>query len=295
MSDPILTVERLRFRYPETVEPALNDVNLSIGHGEYVGISGAAGAGKSTLCMALCGCIPHLVHGELSGKVVADGLVAAESTIAELARHIGIVLQDPESQLFSLSVFADVTFGLENLKLPREAVLERAEWALEMVGMADSRDRPSASLSGGQKQRVAIACTLAMGSDVIVLDEPTSELDPQGTEEVFRVLDELHRRGTTVVVAEQKVGELVKYVDRLVYLRKGRVLLDLPPQAFFAATREWYARGEADMLIPQVAMLAYELDRAARVNVPPPITIPQFVDWFGHFAPAAGERSRADG
>lgn len=294
MSDPILVAEGLTFRYPEVAEYALRNVSLRVERGQYIGITGASGAGKTTLCLALCGCIPHLVRGELGGKVLVDGLLVRDTPIAELARHIGIVLQDPESQLFSLSVFADVAFGLENLKLPRAEIIERAEWALATVGMLEYRDRPSASLSGGQKQRVAIACTLAMGSRVVVLDEPTSELDPAGTEEVFRVLDELHRRGTTVIVAEQKVGELVKYVDRLVYLRQGEVLLDLPPREFFAAIREWYARGEADMFIPQVTMLAYELEADARFDDLPPITIPQFVEWHARWV-QAGVREVGDG
>ena len=295
IGEPILEAEGLSFRYPGLTEYALRDVGLAIRRGEYVGITGASGAGKSTLCLALCGAIPQLAHGELGGRVAVVGKDTARTSVADLVRHVGIVFQDPESQLFSLSVFADVAFGMENLKLPRAEILERAEWALQTVGMLPFRDQPSASLSGGQKQRVAIACALAMGSEILILDEPTSELDPVGTDEVFSVLRELNRQGVTIVIAEQKVSELVGYLDRLVYLKQGRVVLDLPPPEFFLAMRQQYLDGgEVDMFVPQVTLLAYELYRDGIRDGAPPLTVEGFAAWYREVRGGVETRARRE-
>lgn len=281
VDDVVLEVESFGFRYPEVEEYALQDVNLRVRRGEYIGITGPSGAGKSTLCLALSGAIPHLVLGDLYGRVRLVGKDTATTPIADLVRHAGIVLQDPESQLFSLSVFADVTFGPENLRFPKEEILQRAEWALRMVGMWDFRDRPSARLSGGQKQRVAIACALAMGSEILILDEPTSELDPMGTDEVFSVLRTLNQQGMTIAIAEQKVSELAGYVDRLVYLKHGQVVMVQEPRAFFRSMRPRYLeRGELDLFVPQATQLAYDLYRDSLHDELPPITVDQFVAWY---------------
>lgn len=282
----VLEAESLSFRYPEVEAYALREVELRVRRGEYVGITGPSGTGKSTLCLALCGAIPHLVLGDLHGCVRVVGKNTSSTPIADLVRHVGIVLQDPESQLFSLSVLADVTFGLENLRFPKSEILDRAEWALRVVGMHPFKDRPSASLSGGQKQRVAIACALAMGSQVLILDEPTSELDPIGTDEVFSVLRMLNQQGMTIIVAEQKVGELVGYIDRLVYLRDGQVVLDQAPRPFFRSTRQEYLeQGELDLFIPQVTRLAYDLHRDGLEHDLPPVNVEQFATWYRSLRP----------
>lgn len=273
----VLRAESLSFRYPEAEGFALENINLQVRQGEFLGITGASGAGKTTLCSALCGAIPHLILGEMRGRVLISDKDTSQTPIAELTKEVGVVLADPEAQLFSLSVFADVTFGPENLRLPREEIIRRAEWALNVVGMYEFKDRPSGSLSGGQKQRVAIACTLAMGSNIIVLDEPTSELDPIGTEEVFTVLKQLNDSGVTVVVAEQKVEELAKVIHRLVYIQSGRILFDLPSRDFFLATRDDYLQGKADVFMPQVTQLAHELYRSGVPLNSIPITIEEFL------------------
>jgi energy-coupling factor transport system ATP-binding protein len=259
--EPILEARSLSFVYPESQYYALHDVNIKIFQGEYIGITGASGAGKTTLCLALCGVIPNLIQGGLVGDVFVNGRNTREAAIADLVRDIGVVMQDPESQLFSLSVFADVTFGLENLKFSREEIVKRADWALEVVGMSDFKKRPSGSLSGGQKQRVALACALALGSKIIVLDEPTSELDPIGSEEVFMTLQSLRDQGLTIVLVEQKVEEITRFVDRLIYVKDGCITLDAPPRKFFEQMRETYLANGSDIYMPDATALAFELSQ----------------------------------
>ena len=274
---PILDARDLSFVYPETKVYANYQINLTVHEGECVGIAGASGAGKTTLCMALSGAIPHLVQGFMEGEVFVDGLNIRETSVSELARHVGIVMQEPESQLFSLSVFADVTFGLENLKFSPKEIIERAEWALDVVGMLEFKDRQSSRLSGGQKQRVALACTLALGSKLVILDEPTSELDPIGTEEVFNVVNLLRSRGVTIVVVEQKVEQLVQIVDRLVYMQGGQMILNKPPREFFMEARARYFNGELDIYTPQVTELAYQLSERSLEIDPLPLTVEDFM------------------
>ncbi len=275
--EQVLVARDFSFVYPESKVYAIYKINLTLDEGECVGIIGASGAGKSTLCLGLSGAIPHLVRGEMKGEVLINGLNTQNTSVSKMARHVGLVMQDPESQLFSLSVYADVTFGLENMKYSRSEIIERADWALNVVGMTAFKDRLSSQLSGGQKQRVALACTLALGSKLIILDEPTSELDPIGTEEVFKVIDLLRKQGATVLIVEQKVEQLIQLVDRMVYMQGGQILMDKPPRDFFGETKEKYFHGQMDIYIPQVTAVAYELSEKAYTFARLPLTIDDFI------------------
>jgi energy-coupling factor transporter ATP-binding protein EcfA2 len=210
----------------------------------------------------------------------ANNMNIQDLQIADLARSIGLVLQDPETQLFSLSVMADVTFGLENMSFPRDEIVKRAEWALEKVGMSEYKNRPSGSLSGGQKQRVALACALALGSKIIILDEPTSELDPIGSEEVFMTLQSLRDDGLTIVLVEQKVEDIVRFVDRLIYVKDGAIALDLAPQQFVKQMRESYLADNIDIYIPQTAALAFELSKHHFEFDPLPLDENEFINQY---------------
>jgi energy-coupling factor transporter ATP-binding protein EcfA2 len=278
----ILEAVNLSFSYPHSSQPVLCDLSLQVNQGESIGITGPAGSGKTTLLLALCGAIPQLIHGRMAGDVVVSGLNTKRTEIAELARHVTLVMQDPDLQLFGSSIFEDVTFGLENLRFPVEQISARAEWALMAVGMCDLRDRPSSTLSGGQKQRAALACTLAMGSEIIVLDEPTSELDPAGTEDVFRVLGDLRAMGTTIVIAEQNLEHLARLVDRLVYIRQGNIHLQAPQQEFFEKLLSQYLCADLDISIPQTAVLAFELARDGHIFAPIPLNEGDFLTDYQH-------------
>ncbi len=197
-----VTVEGLSFRYPSWDTAALSDVSLSIAPGQWLTIVGPTGAGKSTLCLALCGVIPQLQDGELSGRVTVCGMDTADTPVHDLALRLGVLFQHFESQLFCTDVRAEVAFALEQRGLPREEMLPRVDEALAAMDLADLQDRDPATLSGGQQQRLALAALLAAQPDVIVLDEPTTDLDPQGRQELMGILRGLRAAGKAIVIVE---------------------------------------------------------------------------------------------
>lgn len=253
MSTDIITVKDLTFYYPGASEAALQNINLSVRKGEFVGITGPAGAGKSTLSLCFNGVIPHFQVGRMGGAVYLDGAPLAQIPAPELARRVGSVFQDPEAQIVSMSVEEEIAFGMENLGFARDEMAERITRSLEMTGITGLRHRSTAALSGGQKQRVVIAAVLAMMPEVLVLDEPTSELDPLGTEEIFKILHRLNKEhGITVILIEQKTDQLAGYLDRLLVLNKGNLTADGRP-AEVLARRDVIELG---VKIPQVTELA---------------------------------------
>jgi len=251
----IIEVEDISFTYSGSKRPALDHVSLSIEKGEFVILTGPSGCGKTTLCRCLNGLVPHFYSGDFRGRVLVAVLDTREHEIWELSQHVGLVFQNPENQLFCLTVEADVAFGPENLGLPREEIRRRVEWALKVTGMWELRHRPPHELSGGQQQRAAIAAVLAMEPEVLVLDEPTSFLDPAGAAEILSLVAELNKRlGITVLLVEHRLDMASPYADRVVVMAKGRVVLDGPPEEVLTS-RE--AR-ELGVGIPKVIRL-YEL------------------------------------
>lgn len=216
------------FRYEESKDWALKGVNLSISEGEAVGIVGPSGSGKSTLLMAISGIIPSYIRGEQRGSVSVDGIDPGRVSLPEMATRVGIVLQDPELQLFMPKVIEEVAFGPENLCLPPQEILKRVRASISEVGLEGLEERDTYKLSAGQKQRVAIASMLSMGQRVLLMDEPLSRLDRAGRESIIRVINALKKRGVTVIVSEHHVNELAKVVDRLVLLSGGAVMFDAP-------------------------------------------------------------------
>ena len=235
---PIIEVRDLTYTYPKGGEPALKGVNLRIERGEFVILTGPSGCGKTTLCRCLNGLIPHFYGGKLDGEIVVAGLRVPDHPIHELAQHVGLVFQNPENQLFALSVEKDVAFGLENLGVPREEIRRRVDWALRMTGIEDLRERAPHELSGGQQQRVAIACILAMQPEVIVLDEPTSFLDPVGAKQIFEVINRLNRElNITVVLVEHRLDLASRYADRVIIMEGGRIVLNGDPRRVLSSER----------------------------------------------------------
>jgi len=227
----IIEAKGLTYTYPIGAKPAFEDVTVKIEKGEFVLLTGPSGCGKTTLCRCFNGLIPHFYGGKLEGEVTVAGLKVAESPISELAQHVGMVFQNPENQLFALSVEKDVAFGLENLGVPREEIRERVDWALKMTGIDDLRSRPPYELSGGQQQRVAIASVLAMQPEVIVFDEPTSFLDPLGARQIFEVIRSLNRDlGITMILVEHRLDLTARYAHKVMVMEKGRIALDGEPR-----------------------------------------------------------------
>lgn len=220
----MIQISNFTFTYRESAEPVVRDVNLTIPDGAFVGITGAAGSGKSTLTYAMNGIIPHCYPGDFFGSVVVEGNDTCETALTDISLVVGSVCQDIDSQFVASVVDDEMLYGLENFGVPHDEIEARMVEALEDMGIGDLRDRTIDSLSGGQKQKVAIASILALRPKVLVLDEPTAELDPASSVGVFDLLTRYAREhGTTVVVVEQKIALLSQYADMLVIVDEGRI------------------------------------------------------------------------
>ncbi|NWO20961.1 energy-coupling factor ABC transporter ATP-binding protein [Oribacterium sp. oral taxon 102] len=221
-----VSVRNLKYRYPMEQKLALCDISFEIERGEFVGIIGANGAGKSSLSQALLGLIPQFYKGAYGGSVEIDGLDSAKTPLGMLCKKAGLVFQNPFSQLSGAkdTVFDEVAYGLQNLGIPREEILRRVEEVLHTLDIWDFRERNPFDLSGGQLQRVAIASILAMRPELLILDEPTSQLDPVGSEEVFQTVEKLRHSGITILMIEQKLEKLAEYCGRLLLLSEGRLI-----------------------------------------------------------------------
>jgi energy-coupling factor transporter ATPase len=234
MHTSIIEAKNLTYTYPSATKPAIKDVSLAIEKGEFVILTGPSGCGKTTLCRCFNGLIPHFYSGQLEGKITVADLRVSERQIFELAQHVGLVFQNPENQLFALSVEKDVAFGLENLGKPRDEIRKQVDWALQTTGIEELRERAPHELSGGQQQRVAIACVLAMQPSIMVFDEPTSFLDPLGAQKIFEVINELNKKlGITVILVEHRLDLASKYADHVVIMDEGKIALDGNPQDIF--------------------------------------------------------------
>jgi len=236
----IIEIKGLTYTYPGASKQSLRDVNLTVEKGEFAILTGPSGCGKTTLCRCFNGLIPHFYSGELKGSIQVAELNVGEHTIGEMAKHVGLVFQNPENQLFALSVEKDVAFGLENLGMPREQMRERVNWALKMTGIEDLRERAPHELSGGQQQRAAIASVLAMQPEIIVFDEPTSFLDPLGAQKIFEVISHLNKRlGITVILVEHRLDLAAKYANHVIIMDEGRIALDGEPRDIFNSEQAW--------------------------------------------------------
>ena len=231
----LATVERLAFSYPGALRPALRDVSLELEPGELVALLGPSGSGKSTLLRALAGLVPHFHGGRFSGSVEVAGLDTRSTRPADLAGTVATLFQDPEDQVVFTRVAAEVVFGLENVGTRPEAIGRKVTEALAAVGIEHLAERPVAELSGGELQRVCLASVLALEPGLLLLDEPTSQLDPEGAEALVELCRE---RGAAVVVSEQRPDRVLDICDRAVFLDSGRILLDAP----HAEASAWLAR-----------------------------------------------------
>jgi len=221
----MIQIQDFSFTYKNGENPALQEISLTVPDGGFLGIIGPAGAGKTTLARAIAGIIPHHYPGDFYGSVTVNGLDTVDSKIVDLSRLVGMVFQDVESQIISPLVEDELLYGLENFGVPREEIPGRMEEALAKVGVSDLRERSIASLSGGQRQKVAIASIIALKPKILVLDEPTGELDPRSSWQIFSLLKELNEeQGITVILIEQKIMLLCEFAQQLAVLSKGRII-----------------------------------------------------------------------
>lgn len=272
MPDPVLHVSDVSIRHDERETFTPGGASFTVMPGEVVLLLGPSGCGKSSLALATNGLIPHVISAEIFGDVVSDGLAAATTPVAQLSEHVAMVFQDPDAQVVTGSVFDEACFALENMLLPVDEVLSRAEDALRVVGLWQRREDSPDVLSGGERQRLAIACAVAMRTPLLVLDEPTANLDPSGSDEVYAVLRRLVADGErAIVLIEHDLDAALSIVDRVVVLdRDGRT-------AFDGATRE-VLTGNADEItalgvwLPVATAAALRLRRAGLHIDPLPLT-----------------------
>ncbi|WP_042701073.1 ATP-binding cassette domain-containing protein [Thermococcus sp. PK] len=255
----MIRVEDLSFKYTGAKEYSLKDINFKVKKGEFLGILGASGSGKSTLCLTFNGIIPHSIRGDFRGNVFVKGYNTREASVAELSKIVGLVLQNPDSQLFNMTVEEEVAFALENLGLDVEEIRRRIYWALKITGLEGLEKEFPPNLSGGQKQRLAIASVLALKPEVLVLDEPTSQLDPIGREQVLSLITLLNKeQGITIVLVEHNTEYLFDFADRIIVLDRGEVVMEGKPREVFEEAD--YLR-ELGIRIPISVKIGAELKR----------------------------------
>ncbi|WP_342508731.1 energy-coupling factor transporter ATPase [Sporosarcina sp. FSL K6-2383] len=231
-----IRVENLTYKYPNTDTFALDDVSFTIEKGQFIGITGMNTAGKTTLCYALSGLIPHFFKGAYGGDVFIGEMEVFTHDISDITAKVGLIFENPFSQMTGakFTVYDEIAFGLENLGIPREEMHERIQESMRLLDIEGLRDNNPFSLSGGQMQRVAIASVIAMKPDILILDEPTSQLDPQGSEEVFRVVENLSKEGMTIIMVEQKMEKLAAYADRVFLMHGGKLIDTGTPAEIFS-------------------------------------------------------------
>ena len=287
----VVELQSLTYQYPLTDRPALKDLTLQVEQGEFVAIIGPNGAGKSTLCYALSGFVPHFYKGELKGSLKILGKESLDSTLDEIVLNVGLVFQNPFNQISGakFTVYEELAFGLENLGVPPQEMPSRLEGVMRLTGIEELAQRSPYSLSGGQQQRVALASILVMQPKLLVLDEPTSQLDPIGTREVLKVIKEMSNQGITVVLAEHKIEWIAEFADRVIVLLDGEMLMDGPPAEVLASP-----------LLPEKGISVSRYTSTARqaqveglwpVGMRLPVTLEEAVLGFSHSPTASGEIS----
>ena len=271
----IVEIRDLHYSYPNARAQALRGVDLTVDEGEFILLTGPSGCGKTTFCRCLNGLIPHFYHGELEGEITVTGLSTRENSTAKLAQNVGLIFQNPDNQIFALTVEKDVAFGLENLGIPKELMLKDIDWALEKTGISHLRERGTHELSGGQKQRLSIASILAMRPKLLVLDEPTSFLDPLGAIRIFKVLEALNRdHGITIILIEHRVDLASQYVDRVILVSDGRILRTGTPEEVFTL-EETRLTGVG---IPKILELSKRLNQRGLAFEPLPLSPDSFIE-----------------
>jgi len=248
----MIQIQDVNYSYPKSLSPALQDVTLQVEAGQFVLLAGSSGSGKTTLLRCLNGLVPHFSGGTISGHVSVSDIDAFEAGPRILSQHVGFVAQNPEGHALLDKVEPEIAFALENAAVPAQEMRVRVEEVLDLLDLTLLRERAITSLSGGERQRVAIASVLALRPQVLLLDEPTSQLDPKSAEDVLRSLVRLNEDlGLTIILAEHRLERVLRYADRLVFMENGRIIVDnwvrialteiphLPPMARVGLALGW--------------------------------------------------------
>lgn len=226
MSTFALKVDNLSYKYPNTSNYAIKNININVNKGEFVFITGKSGCGKSTLARCINGILPKILGGKINGSIIVNGKNISDREVNDLAGDLGFIFQNPESQFFTLKVEDEVAFGPENMNLTKEEIEKRVKWALEKVEMYHKKNEIVFHLSEGQKQRVAIAANLSLLPEILILDEPTSNLDPPNSFKLFKSLKKLKETGKTIILIDHRTQYGVELADRVLIMDNGHIELD---------------------------------------------------------------------
>ena len=274
-------LEDVSYKYPLEDREILKNINLDIKKGEFWAVIGKNGSGKTTLCNVLRRFIPDFYKGELKGKIILEGKELKDYSAKEIVQKVGFVFQNPFTQISGVkeTVFEEIAFGLENLALDAEYIRKRVEETLKLLRIEELRDKNPYELSGGQGQKVALASIIAMDPEIMVIDEPTSQLDPKGTEEIFEIIDILKKEGKTIILVEHKLELIAEYAEKVMVLDEGEMIL--------SGNTEDVLKNkilmEKEIGIPQYAALAYKLMEEGKVQFEEiPITKEKAVEVFAH-------------
>ncbi|MCC6039654.1 MAG: energy-coupling factor ABC transporter ATP-binding protein [Thermofilum sp.] len=275
----VIKVENLTYAYPTSRDFVLKNISFEVQRGEVLAVIGPNGAGKSTLLKSLNGLVPHFYGGRYGGRVIVAGHEVLKTPISTLSTKVGFVFQDPEDQIsgLALTVWEEVAFGLMMLGYPREIIEERVREAIDYVGLKGLENRSPFELSGGEMQRLAIATVLAVKPEVIVMDEPTAQLDPLGKFEVLSVVRRLAEEGATIVIAEHEIEDVVYFADKMLLLDDGRAVAYGDAREVVAMVDELKSRGVDP---PSVTELAHLLYRKLGVDASYPVTLEEAVEVF---------------
>jgi energy-coupling factor transport system ATP-binding protein len=286
MQKKIIRINGLCVKYFDSEKYALNKIDLSVNEGEIVSIMGSAGSGKTTLLLTLNGIIPHSLKVKMSGKVEVNDLDTQKYSVMDFSKIVGVVFQDPDNQLFCASVEEEVGYALSNHGLPRELIKNRVREALHNVRLEGYEERIPQGLSGGEKQRVAIASALSLYPKILVLDEPTSQLDPMGTTEIFEVLRRLRTdKKITIIVSEHKSEEIADIADKVVVLKLGEKVFEGEPKDVFRLETITDYGIRAPQVAEAVNFINLRLEPGEKPINPIPIT---FSDALKHFKQKSG-------
>ena len=257
-------IENVSYKYPLEEKQALKNINIEIKKGEFWAVIGKNGSGKTTFCNMLRRFVPDFYKGELTGKITLEDKELKDYSQKELVQKIGFVFQNPFTQISGVkdTVFEEIAYGLENLGLDKEEIISRVEKILKLLEIEKLRDRNPYDLSGGQKQRVALASIIAMDPDILVIDEPTSQLDPKGTEDIFKIINLMANEGKTIILVEHKLELIAEYAQNILVLDEGEIILS--GKAEEVLNNKILLEKEIGMT--QYSMLAYELEKAGKVE-----------------------------
>ena len=258
-------IENVNYKDPLEEKKALKNINIGIKKGEFWAIIGKNGSGKTTFCNMLRRFVPDFYKGELTGKIMLEDKELKDYSQKELVQKIGFVFQNPFTQISGVkdTVFEEIAYGLENLGLDKEEIISRVEKILKLLEIEKLRDRNPYDLSGGQKQRVALASIIAMNPDILVIDEPTSQLDPKGTEDIFKIINLMANEGKTIILVEHKLELIAEYAQNILVLDEGEVILS--GKAEEVLNNKILLEKEIGMT--QYSILAYELEKARKVEL----------------------------